>query len=631
MTLNMTKNKFLKLTILLMLSLMLSGPVFSQQTGRVLGMQNGLVKLNWGSEDGIVKGVLLNVYRVNQIKHPATGEVLGVDEKLIATIEVEESDTQTSLAKIIRSTNDIDLNDIVRVSFETGLVSNNNIVLEKGVITNVSNNLVSFNMGSNDGIETNLLFDIFRNIAATQHPQTGERIPARDRYIGRLVVTETKQNTATGQLIAFERDILSGDKVYLSRQQAGDIEIDKAITEAQSSTIGQRISQEDISTVQQDAISEPGYIVATITRVDNSDLYFIWRGPYDFQSGRVFGIYRKESLYHPDSGELIGTPHILIGKAKLVETLGELGRALLLSYDADILSEDLVGMMEGETVREGQIITPGNSKEIFQSQSSDILIRANDLTNSVRKIQAEMAIVKAALNKLDRIDRELASQKVMTQNLASSVNEIKAILLGEGISYGGAGIRPSMTSIERTEMPGSDFNVLRIKYSEGMNVNFEVVDNNIIVKLELDSLGRTMLVPEEIPMETPSQQNDSLQSNPAIDQGSTSLEDTSGSGELSIAEDEESVPFYKDWLWISVIIIILLGVAGGLYFMLVMKKKSGGGKSADKSKGEDDSDDDDFGGDALDEEDEMESSEDAADFLADDDEEEIASLVDDDD
>lgn len=630
MTLYASKNKFFKITILLILSLMLSGQAFGQQTGRVIGLENGLIKLNWGSTDGIVKDVLLNVYRVIQIKHPATGEVLGVNEKQIATIVVEESDMQTSLAKILRSTNDIELNDIVKVSFEMGVGADNSGVVEKGVITNVSNNLVSFNMGTNDGIETNLLFDIFRNIAATQHPQTGENIPARNRYIGRLIVTETKQNISTGQLIAFERDILPGDKVFLSRQQAGDIEIDKANTGIQTPIMAQNISRDEISNIQKESISEPSNIVATVTRVDNTDLYFIWRGPYDFQSGRVFGIYRKESLYHPDSGELIGTPHILIGKAKLVETLGELGRALLLSNDADILSSDLVGMMEGETVREGQIITPENSKEIFQSQSSDILNRANVLTGNVRKIQAEMAIVKAALNKLDRIDRELASQKMLTQNLVSSVNEIKAILLGEGISVGGSSIRPSMASIERTESPGSDFNVLRVKYTEGMSVNFEVVDNNILVKLELDSLGRTMLVAEEKPKETISNPDDSL-SMTSTDQGGISAEDTSGSGELSLAGEDEAVPFYKDWLWLSLIALVLLGVAGGLYFMFVMKKKTGDKKASSDSDGDDDADDDDFGGDALDEEDEMESSEDAADFLADDDEEEIAALVDDDD
>ncbi len=66
---------------------------------------------------------------------------------------------------------------------------------ERGVITNVDNTLLTFNMGRFDGVERNIYFDIFRDEGVTYHPVTGAPVDPRRTYIGRLVVTDEQDES----------------------------------------------------------------------------------------------------------------------------------------------------------------------------------------------------------------------------------------------------------------------------------------------------------------------------------------------------------------------------------------------------------------------------------------------------
>ncbi|MCP4727850.1 MAG: DUF4366 domain-containing protein [bacterium] len=607
-------------------------PASAQQYAKIASVETNRVRIDWGTRDGMVNGTILDVYQIVDIKHPVTGEIYGSNEKIVGQIEIVDSSDDHSFARILNSTEQIKIGNIARISFDTGLSGMAaGQEYDKGSITSVNNKIVNFNMGGSDGVEENLLFDIFRNIGASTHPVTGEQIPSRDVYIGKLIVTNIKARESTGQIIAQERDIIPGDKILLSLQQASDLELYRQQPVVEEETAAQRpeVRQE---VMQQpgtlpETISAPGNVVGTVTRVSDNDVFFIWRGDYGFNAGRIFGIYRRETLRHPETDEVIGNPLILIGKTSLVESIGELGRSRLLSSDADILPQDLIGLTEGETVQSGQIVTPENTEEVFTSQRSDILQQAQALTDQVRDLQAEMTVVRGAIARLDRIDRELAATRVMTQQLGETLNDIKMILLGEGIPLEGSELRPSETSIERLESRGTGPNVLRIKYTDDIDVNFEVVDKSVLISLEVDSSGMSRFVTTDKPAETTPQRP--VVTEPALMDTSTipaeSEEDTSETGELV---EEGGIP---TWLIIVIIVLAVAALGGAGYLFMTKKKKGGSVEMEEDDSGLEGDDDEEGEGDGGGDEDEIEDiGEDAEDFLADD-EEEITALDEDDD
>lgn len=572
--------------------------IHAQQKGLITFVGNGTVRINWGTLDGLVQGVILNVYREDVRIHPATEEVVGISEKLIGKIEVTSSEPDNSAARVVEFTESIRLGDVVKVSFEESQgLANISQEIDKGTIQDVNNLIVTFNMGRLDGVEPNLLFDIYRQEGASVHPVTGEPIDPVRFYIGRLQVTNTSDNFSMGQIIERERDVIIGDRVELSNQQAGDIAMETQL----AAEMPAPVIPETTLLPESQQMTFPDNMVGTVTRVSDRDLYFIWRGDYGFPAGRIFGIFRRIEIRHPETGFVIDNPLIQIGTATLRESIGELGRATIATFDDDILPKDLIGLSEGETISSGQVITPENSQQVFEAQRSDILELARELANNTTQLQAEMRMVRADLDRLDRIDRDLAAQKALTQQTFETLNEIKMMLRGEGYSVEGFNLPLSRASVERTEIPGSAIRSLRLNYTDDIKVEFQLKGNNLLVTLDVDSIGnitgmrQTQSVAEQVNIGLDSMQQTE---GPIIGPG-TSLE----SGDI---EEEASTPFYKSIFGIATMIVVLFGILGALYFFVLKKKSSAGKTGGDDMDSGGGSTDDDFGGEEMEEGEEIE-------------------------
>ncbi len=164
-----------------------------------------------------------------------------------------------------------------------------------------------------------------------------------------------------------------------------------------------------------ESVGPPSNIVGTVTRVSEKDLFFIWRAEYGMPVGRVFGIFRRIEIPHPErEGVIVDDPLIQIGTATLRESIGKLGKAFVSVSDTEILPDDLVGLSGGDATALEQAVTPENVQQVYESQSSDILRAAQDLTSQVYQLQAAMNIVRSALVKIDGIDRELISQRAIS-------------------------------------------------------------------------------------------------------------------------------------------------------------------------------------------------------------------------
>jgi len=546
----------------------LRSSVSAQTGGMITGFENGKVRINWGTTDGLVNGIVLNVFKKIDVIHPVTHEKFDTSETGIGKIEITECYPDYSLAKIISASQQFSVGNSVKISFDAGAVSGVLQAAEKGTVTGINNQLVKFNMGRRDGVEEKLIFDVFRVAGPKVHPVTGEVLEARNTYIGKVMVMRVTEEDATAQIIAQEQEIQAGDRVILSPQQTGDLEM---MPDTTMGIFAEETAEKPLGLRRQAAeFSLPDNIIAAVTRISGRDIYFIWRGDYGFPAGRVFGVYRREELRHPETKKLIGKPLILLGKIKLIESIGKLGRGVIITSDAEMLPRDFVGLTEGETVESGQIITPGNAAEVYQAQRSDILQQAQELTVQVQQIQAEMTVLGNALDKLDRIDRELAAQKVLSQKLSESVEEIKMLIRNEGFPVESVALQPSRAAAERIESPGSNANILRLKYTDDIDVKLELVNKTLLVSLDIDSAGALSMRPQ-----IPAQK---IPQKAAEDTAQIAKDTVTGTGMLEKVGGEETagaakIPFYKNWLFLTVFILILFGIAGALYFILVLKKK----------------------------------------------------------
>lgn len=537
--------------------LLLAPPVFSQQKGIITSLENGIVRINWGTFDGIAPGAVLNIFREEIKYHPATGERIATHERLIGKIEVVQCLDDNSSAKIVNFTEEFKIGDIIKISYdEQGFVKSLPQSAEKGTILNVDNLIVTFNMGRIDGVEPNLYFDIYRIEGASTHPVTGAPIEQKRIYIGRLQAISVENDFTTGQVIARERDVLQGDMVELSSLQATDLEM----AEIQMATEPEPVVPEvrDAISKETEQIAPPSNIVGTVTRVSARDIFFLWREDYGFPVGRVFGIFRRIELSHPETGVIMDRPLIQIATATLRESIGELGKAYISSSDADILPNDFIGLTGGERVSAKQIITPENIEQVYETQRSDILKLAHDLTNQVRNMQAEMTVVRTALNKLDRIDRDLAAQKTLTNEI---LNEIRMIRRGEGLAAADFELPPLDTSVERMEIPGARIKELRLQYPDYIGVDFQLEGNRLSVIMDVDTTGKRSLIPEEeMPPDTVKAY-------------------TAGAGstiETVPPEQPAETPFWRSLPGLFIILLILSAIAGALYFLYHKKKASTG-------------------------------------------------------
>ncbi|MFC1477623.1 hypothetical protein ACFL6L_04045 [candidate division KSB1 bacterium] len=577
------KNKIRFRCITVVLALLVVAPVITsglnaQSTGQVIGFEDGMVRINWGTNDGLIQGILLNVFQEVPTIHPVTRERFGTAESIVAQLEAAECFPGYSLAKVLSSTAQIKVGDIIRISFDTPDLETGEGDVEKGTIVNITNQLVKFNLGRRDGVEENLIFDIIRMLGASRHPVTGERIEPRNIYIGKATVVKVNEDDAIAQIITQERDVLIGDRVLLSAQQAGDLEMfptetELPVTEQQVMDVA---GQPEI-TAQPEAVSGmalPEKVVGTVTRIQDKDVFFIWRGEYDFPAGKVLGIYRQEQIVHPETKIEIDTQLFLIGKINLIESIGVLGRGLLVSSDADILPGDYIGVSEGETIVSGQVVDPEFSGDVYQSQRSDILALAQELTEDIQQVQGEMAIVRTALMRLDRIDRELADQKVVTNAINNTLDEIKMLLRGEGYPIESVDLVPTRASYEMIDAPGSEQNTLRIRYTDDVNVKLEMIDKTVFVSLETDTATGVVSLPER------------EERRPVVIDTTTRTRDSLKTATTETVDDEAGGAFYTQMWFVLTMIVVLIGVAGALFFLLVLKKKKAGSAAADEDEEE---------------------------------------------
>lgn len=83
------------------LMLIVPVPGSAENNGMITSLSNGIIHLNCGTVDGMEGGIVLDVYRGENVIHVATGERLGSNEKHIGKIEIIDSQQNSSTASAL--------------------------------------------------------------------------------------------------------------------------------------------------------------------------------------------------------------------------------------------------------------------------------------------------------------------------------------------------------------------------------------------------------------------------------------------------------------------------------------------------------------------------------------------------
>lgn len=164
------------------------------------------------------------------VKHPVTGERMGVKVRTLGTVEIIGVAGQAPRAKILYACEDIQVGDGLMevkpadqtpmgLSVPTDLRVNGYIISSKDVGDSLGKgDIIYVNVGQGVQIVPGDEFSIYRISGIATDPQTGQVIPLSPLRRGELVVIRTFGRAATALLTRADIQIHVGDQIFLMRK-----------------------------------------------------------------------------------------------------------------------------------------------------------------------------------------------------------------------------------------------------------------------------------------------------------------------------------------------------------------------------------------------------------------------------
>ena len=209
-----------------------------QQVGRIIrgaeihvGYWNeDMVFVSLGNRKVELKERFQVIRPTEEVRHPATGKVVGVKVRTLGTIEIIGVAGQAPRAKIVYACEDIQVGDgLIQAKLEAmppmGLsvptdlrVTGYIIGSRDGGDSLGKSDVVYMYLGQDAQIVPGDEFSIYRVSGIATDPQTGQVIPLSPIRRGELVVIRTVGRTATALLTRADIQIHVGDRIFLFRK-----------------------------------------------------------------------------------------------------------------------------------------------------------------------------------------------------------------------------------------------------------------------------------------------------------------------------------------------------------------------------------------------------------------------------
>lgn len=210
-----------------------AGRIIASDRKHVEGlMANDPVYINLGAADGAKPGDRYALYREGpRVKHPANGSSLGRIINIVGILEITETESKTSRAKLLKTFEPISRNEAFR-SYQEVIVPKNVKPLpversNEGYIVAVKQQgiavteykTVYIDKGLANGIMPGDVFEIYRTGTKAKDPDRGGSQILPDLVVGHLQVLAVRNNTAAAVLVNSKvEDIQAGERIRLIKQ-----------------------------------------------------------------------------------------------------------------------------------------------------------------------------------------------------------------------------------------------------------------------------------------------------------------------------------------------------------------------------------------------------------------------------
>jgi hypothetical protein len=182
--------------------------------------QTAILSLGEGS---VHPGEAFSVFRVrSRVQHPETGEPVGYFVEVIGKTEVLEVHPETSIAKIVISTAEIEPGDRIvpwqstpsefTVAEPSGDVNGTVVALGPHRLYSGDQDLVILDRGADDGLSSGHELVVFRAGQLVRDPLSDARVLEPDDILGRLFVLKTGPHTAVALVGRSRAEIEPGDR-----------------------------------------------------------------------------------------------------------------------------------------------------------------------------------------------------------------------------------------------------------------------------------------------------------------------------------------------------------------------------------------------------------------------------------
>jgi hypothetical protein len=199
------------------------GTIFDLETEKILVSENDIVYVRMHKE-GVKPGDRFTIYNTsNSINHPITGEHGGYIHFFKGTVKIEKEEQGYHMARITESFRAIRKGDLL-IPFEPVSTCILPIPCQGNVYAHIAagkedlrvhgqGSIVYIDAGRTGGLMTGNLFEVIQERESIADPQNKEKVALPPVILGKILVLQTKADTATGIVFWASKDFGNAAKI----------------------------------------------------------------------------------------------------------------------------------------------------------------------------------------------------------------------------------------------------------------------------------------------------------------------------------------------------------------------------------------------------------------------------------
>jgi hypothetical protein len=199
------------------------GTIFELEAEKILVGKGDTVYVKMLRE-GIKPGDRFTIYETsNPINHPVTGEHCGYIHIFKGILEIKKAQEGYHIAQISESFRTIRQNDLLIPYYPVstciiplpiqGTPTGYIVAAKDNLDLHGQHSVIYIDAGRDKGIMTGNLFEAIRERESISDPQKSERVSLPPTILGKILILETKEKTATGVVFWASKDFASGAKI----------------------------------------------------------------------------------------------------------------------------------------------------------------------------------------------------------------------------------------------------------------------------------------------------------------------------------------------------------------------------------------------------------------------------------